>query len=114
MNNPMIPVVDSNLSYVKPNVKWLSVDDIHYVEIVSREKGKFKYHTNTGTYYSITRIEDLTEALSVFNLMQVDRSVIVNPNHMTQYDDELRVIHFPSGMATVAASHVREIKSLIS
>ncbi|KOP64105.1 hypothetical protein AMS62_01740 [Bacillus sp. FJAT-18019] len=114
MNLPMIPVIDSNLSYVKPNVKWLSVEDIYYVTIVSKEKGKFEYHTETGVYYSITRVEDLAEALAQFELVVSDRAVIVNPEHVTDYDKELRMLHFPYGTATVAASHERKIRSLIS
>ncbi|WP_136606453.1 LytTR family transcriptional regulator DNA-binding domain-containing protein [Paenibacillus dokdonensis] len=114
MTTPMIPVVDSNMSYVKANVKWLSLEDIHYVTIISKEKGKFEYHTETGVYYSITRVEDLAEALALFNMVVCDRAVIINPEHVTNYNNELKLLQFPTGTATVATSHERKIKSLIS
>lgn len=114
MNLPMIPVIDSNLSYVKPNVKWLSVKDIHYVTFINKKRSIYEYHTETGVYYSITRVEDLAEALAQFELVVSDRAVIVNPEHVTDYNEELRMLHFPYGTATVAASHELKIKSLIS
>ncbi|MFI2857552.1 LytTR family transcriptional regulator DNA-binding domain-containing protein [Paenibacillus sp. JSM ZJ436] len=114
MNLPMIPVVDSNMSYAKPNVTWLSLEDIHYVVIANKETGKFEYHTGTGIYYSITRVDDLGEALEQFNLTVSNRGIIVNPEHATDYDKELRMLKFPDGSVPVAVSHERKIKRLIS
>lgn len=109
MNVPMIPVVDAN---VKGNVKWLSVEDAYYV-CKSANQRDFEYHTNEGIFYSISRFEDMQLLLSGVGMVTCDRAIMVNTKHATDYDKELRIIHFPDDYTTVAMTHDCKIKKLL-
>lgn len=107
------------LKYGNDDTTELTTIRLSEVLYVSVDRSKLVFHTQEGTFYQLTTIQEYEKHLKTRHFEKLDRPYLVNMKHVKSLDKERRVVFFTkhpdstSKFVTVAQLKVDMLESYL-